>query len=335
MTRLGAPRRPARRPAVAAVLAATLAIGALAGCRAQPEPEPTPTATVAVAGEFGVRPTITIAGGRTVEATSSQVLLEGEGPAVVEGQPLLIDFVALDIATGETVADTYPGLPEVRTMSADSLGAPLHDLLQGVTVGSRVELVEIGSAARPTPHVLVLDVLPLRATGAAREGEPGLPTLTLGPDGAPTPELPQDEPPPTGTRFAVTIKGDGPQVSSDQSVVLQLTSVRWSDGAVVDSTWGSAPRSLALSDLTPPLRGALLEQTVGSQILVVAPSGEAGSNETLVTVLDVLATADVAVPTGTEADPSEGTDLEPVPDPEQDLQPPGDTRPTDPPPSGQ
>ncbi len=277
-----------------------LAVGALASCRSEPEPTPTPTAEIEVAGPFGVRPTITVPAGTEVAETSSSVLITGDGPVVADGASILLDYVAVDVATGETVADTYPDLPEIRTLSAESLGQPLHELLQGVTVGSRVERIELGTAARPSPHVLVVDVLPTRATGQAREPEAGLPTVALDETGAPTVTVPEGDPP-TGSRFAVTIKGAGPQVGSEQSVVLQLQAVRWSDGAVVDSTWGSAPRAVALADLGTALRGALVEQTVGSQVLVVAPPADASSPDTIVYVVDVLATADVALdPSGTE-----------------------------------
>jgi len=291
--------RPRRR-LVGAVAVGLLVAAGLTSCRSEPEPTPTATAPIEVAGQFGVRPTITVPPGTEVAETSSSVLVTGDGPVLADGDSLLLDYVAVDVATGETVADTYPALPEIRTLSAESLGQPLHALLQGVTVGSRVERIELGTAARPSPHVLVVDVLPIRATGQAREPEPGMPTVTLDDTGAPSVTVPA-EAPPTGSRFAVTVKGAGPQVAPDQSVVLQVMAVRWSDGAVVDSTWGSAPRAVALSDLGVALRGALVEQTVGSQVLVVAPPTDASSPDTLVYVVDVLATADVTLdPAGTE-----------------------------------
>ncbi|PWD49590.1 peptidylprolyl isomerase [Serinibacter arcticus] len=319
---IGLARGSRRRSLAGAATAALLVVGLVAGCQEEaPVPE-TPQPTIEVAGDFGVRPTITVPEGLTVAETSSAVLIPGDGPVVAEGGGLLLDYVALDVVTGETVADTFPTLPEIRSLTVDSLGAPLYELLEGVSVGTRIERVELGTAARPNPHVLVVDVLPVRATGQAREPEAGFPTVTLDDTGAPTVAVPA-EPAPTSARFAVLVKGDGPQVATDQSLVLQLTAVRWTDGAVVDTTWGSGARAVALSDLGEALRGALLEQTVGSQVLVVAPPADGAAGDTLVYVVDILATADIAVdPAGTEG-------LVPTPSESAGAV----ERPTDPPPA--
>lgn len=313
--------RPGLRRAAAGVASAVLAVTLLTACQEEVVPEPTPEPTVEVAGDFGVRPTITVPEGLNVAEPVSEVLIAGEGPEVAEGANLLLDYVAVDTVTGETVADTFSTLPELRTLTVDSLGEPLYDLLQGVTVGTRIERVELGTASRPNPHVLVVDVLPIRATGQSREPEAEMPAVSLDESGSPSVTVPAGDPPST-MRLAVLVKGDGAQVSTDQSVVLQLTAVRWSDGAVVDSTWGSAPRAVALSDLVPGLRGALLEQTVGSQLLAVVPPAEGNETDTLIYVVDILATADVAIgPSGTEGQGD-------VP-PEQATPPVGDELPTD------
>lgn len=295
-----------RRPAIRAVAAiAALAVGALTACQSEPEEPETPQPTVEVAGEVGVRPTITVPPGLSVTESTSDVLVAGDGPVLADGASLLLDYVALDVVTGETVADTFATLPEIRTLTEQSLGEPLYDLLQGTSVGSRLERVELGTPERPNPHVLVVDVLPVQATGTPREPEPGLPTVALEPTGAPVITVPEGEPG-SSSRFAVLIKGAGPQVASNQSLVVQLTAVRWSDGAVVDSTWGTEPRAVALAELPTALRAALLEQTVGSQVLVVVPGAEGGTTDALVYVVDVLATADVALG-GTEGQSPAGT----------------------------
>ena len=304
---------PTLRRRLAATAAIALTAVLVAACQPEPEPEPAPLPTIEVAGGFGVRPTITVPDGIAVTEPTSQVLIAGEGPVVAEGANLLLDYVAVDAVTGETVADTFSTLPEIRTLSAQSLGEPLYELLQGVSVGTRIERVELGTAQRPNAHVLVVDVLPLRAEGQAREPEAEMPAVTLDENGSPSVTLSGAEPPAT-MRLSVLIKGSGAQVSTDQSVVLAMTAVRWSDGAVVDTTWGSAPRAVALRDLPAGLRGALLEQTVGSQLLAVVPPAEGTGSDTLVYVVDILATADVALePGGTDGDVAQEATTETTP----------------------
>lgn len=293
--------RTSRGIAVAGVLAALLAVP-LAGCGAV-DPVPTPPPTVGVAGEVGLRPTITIPEGFTVEETTTRTLVVGSGPPLVADQAILIDYVALNVVTGETVKDTYAGLPEIRTLAVSNLGEPLYELLVGARVGSRLQRVELGTAADPDPHVLVVDVRPTRATGEALPNDAALPSVTLAEDGTPAIAVPTTAPP-TTVASSTLIKGSGPQVAVGQSVVLQILVVRWADGAVVDSTWGVAPRAASLADLGAGLSAGLVEQTVGSQVLVVVPPADGNGVDTLVYVVDILATGDVAVPpAGTEGQP--------------------------------
>ncbi|OJX94235.1 peptidylprolyl isomerase [Salana multivorans] len=300
--------RSVRRAAVAALVVG--AAGAVAACGPagdDPSASPTSTLAVEVAGELGERPSVTIPPGFTVTETSTATLIAGDGPVVTEGQTILLDYFAIDIATGETIADTFATLPEIRTFTADDLGGALYDMIDGATLGSRIERIELGTKKDPHPHVLVVDLPRLRAVGEeiAATVDPGLPTVERGEDGAPVVTIPETSAP-HQTQTTTLIKGTGPQVGVGQSVILQLSAVRWSDGAVVDSTWETRPRALAVSDLPRGLAGGLVEQTAGSQVLVVVPPEDGNGVDTLVYVVDILATADVALPpAGTEHEPVE------------------------------
>lgn len=146
------PRATCRRTRVAAVLASSLlVVASLAACDQggdEPSASPSSTLSVEVAGEVGVRPSLTIPEGLTVTETSTATLIEGTGPVLVEGQTILLDYLAVDIETGETTLDTFAVLPEVLTFTEDALGGALYDLLSGATIGSRLERVELGR--RPT-----------------------------------------------------------------------------------------------------------------------------------------------------------------------------------------
>lgn len=301
---------PVPPPVVRRLAGAITAVVLLAGCASQGSAEPTtptPTPTVEVAGGVGVRPAITVPEGLAITETTTATLVEGEGPELVDGQAILLDYLALDVVTGETVADTFGTLPEIRVFTEEDLGTPLYELLAGQRIGSRLERVELGTPERPNPHVLVVDVRRTRAVGDVLPTDPTRPTVTLAEDGTPTVTIPEVAPP-TSSSATTLIKGNGPQVSPGQSVVLQLLTVRWSDQAVLDSTWGVAPRAVAVADLPVGLAAGIVEQTVGSQVLVVVPATDGGNEEVTVYVVDILATADLTLPpAGTEGQqPSEG-----------------------------
>lgn len=294
---------------VAVGLAAAMAVGGLAACSdGEPGQGASPTSTLAieVAGEVGARPSLTIPDDLSITETSTALLIAGEGPELVEGQTILLDYLAIDIETGETTADTYAGLPEVWTFTPEALGSALFDLLAGARVGSRLERVELGTKTNPHAHVLVVDVLPLTAVGEELPADPSHPIVMRAEDGAPTVTIPEGGAPHQSITTTL-IKGTGPQVGLGQSVILQLSAVRWDDGAVVDTTWGGVPRAVGVSDLPRGLAGGIVEQTVGSQVLVVVPPDDGNGVDTLIYVVDILATADVTLPPqGTEHQPGTG-----------------------------
>jgi peptidylprolyl isomerase len=105
--------------------------------------------------------------------------------------------------------------------------------------------------------------------------------------------------PPSDLVVHPLIRGTGQQVRAGQIVTVEFTAVRWSDGAVVDTTWtdGTPPQSaeIGIGRLVEGWDQGLLEQTVGSQVLLVVPpqSGYANTRsrlagETMVYVVDIL-----------------------------------------------
>ncbi|MGO1333428.1 FKBP-type peptidyl-prolyl cis-trans isomerase, partial [Cellulosimicrobium funkei] len=113
------------------------------------------------------------------------------------------------------------------------------------------------------------------------------------------------------------------QVEVGQVVTVRYSGVRWSDGEVFDSTWtdGAAPLSvmIGIGEVIEGWEQGLLEQSVGSQVLLVVPPDLAYgatanplAGETLVYVVDILdaqfpVTEESAGDTGTAADTA-GTD---------------------------
>jgi peptidylprolyl isomerase len=168
--------------------------------------------------------------------------------------------------------------------------------LRGQRVGARVLVVEEDG---DVPVLLVVDVLPTRASGAEVPAVKGLPTVARDADGAPSVRVPSKKRPPADLEVQPLVRGTGPQVRVGQVVTVRFTGVRWSDGKVFDSTWsaGTPPQSatIGIGQLIEGWDQGLLEQTVGSQVLLVVPPhlGYGGTSsdlagETLVYVVDIL-----------------------------------------------
>ena len=262
-------------------------------------------ADVQVGGAPGASPTLRFQVPLTVTEPSSTVVWAGTGSTLVEGKPVLIDYWLENAETGAVVAESYTTSPKPYLLTKESLGADLFAALRGQRIGARIVEVSPASAARGMtfPTVIVMDVLATRAEGDPVPARPGMPTVTLAADGAPT-ITPTTTAPPTDLTVVPLIKGTGDQVPTGAEVTIQYTEVDWATGAVVDSTWTTGlPVSFSLAGLGAWSQG-LVEQTVGSQVMVVVPpsfglGGPAGSelqNATLVFVVDILAVTKPTAP---------------------------------------
>ena len=270
-----------------------MALTLLAGCS-----EPPPEATVDVEGAPFLEPTITYPAPFEVPSTESSIIVEGTGPRLVSEEPVLLHYRLESAETGELIDQTFGGLPKTYLLTPEDMGLGLYEALLGAPVGSRILLVtERDEATDTVPTILVADVAPTAAVGAPVEPREDLPVVTIDDDGVPQVEIPDSEPP-GELEVQTLVRGSGEQVSSDSTVVVQYTTVRWRDGLVVDSTWEAlGPRSFSLAEAITGWNTGLAEQTVGSRVLLVVPPA-AGfgdraehdlTGETVVYVVDILA----------------------------------------------
>lgn len=257
---------------------------------------------VVVEGPVGSPASVSISAPLTITETERTVVVDGGGEPL-DGASL-VDYATtvFDAATGELVrAEGYDEAPALSTPAAT-----VGQFVGCAPVGSRVVLAMPATEQEPA-SVWVVDVLgahPARATGADQDPVEGMPTVELSETGAPTITVP-DADAPIETEVAVLKKGDGAVVAPGDTVMAHYAGVRWSDGSVFDASWSTgAPTALTTTDLIPGYREALEGGTVGSQVLVVIPPGEAYGEgtineidlvgETLVFVVDILDTMPAA-----------------------------------------
>ncbi len=116
--------------------------------------------------------------------------------------------------------------------------------------------------------------------------------------GVPEVTVPKTAPPKTLVVQPV-IKGDGPKVGAADLLTFDYAWYTW-DGKLVESSYAAEPGSAELAKLLPGLRKGLVNQTVGSRVLLIVPpadgypNGNASpkieKNTTLVFVVDILFT---------------------------------------------
>ncbi|PFG43085.1 peptidylprolyl isomerase [Isoptericola jiangsuensis] len=286
------------RQAVAA--SAVAAVLLTAGCSSSVWSDVTPSAPpsqvpVEVLGAQGAPPELEYPQPYAVSRAGSRTLLPGTGAVLEDGGPVLLDMYAEDGRDGSVISSTFTDAPSWYSMDPEALGQNLYDSLRGKRVGARVLLVEEDEGV---PVVLVVDVLPTAATGETVEVPDGLPDVLQEPDGSPRVLVPDGDPP-QDLVVQPVVRGNGGQVSVGQVVTARYVAVRWSDGTVVDSSWGEGvpPQSatIGIGQLVEAWDQGLLEQSVGSRVMLVAPPylAHGGTNselaeETMVYVVDIL-----------------------------------------------
>lgn len=263
-------------------------------------PAPTSSASQAplqVTGTSGTPPTLEYKKPFAVVQPGSRMVWPGTGDVLERDDPVLLNLYAQDGRDGTELQNTFRTAPAAFTMTERSLGNHLFEALEGRRVGTRLSLMEEQDGV---PVLLVVDVLPARAAGTEEE-PPGkeLPQVRLDDLGAPAVDVPRGAEPPSDLVVRPLIRGTGPQVQAGQILTVEFTAVRWSDGSVVDTTWkeGTPPQSaeIGIGRLVEGWDQGLLEQTVGSQVMLVVPPQNGYANtksrlagETMVYVVDIL-----------------------------------------------
>lgn len=306
-----------RSLAFALMGACVLVVSACSG--SEPDPSVSPSASgdisrITVVQSSSLAPDIEFELDLTYLEEQTEVLWDGDGDRLVDGQPLLLDIYAESLIDGTVMRNTFDGSPESFLMAPEIVGEAIYEALQQVNVGGRVLVVSPpGSGAdEHEPVAIVVDVLSTTATGEERTPVDGMPTITVGEMGEPIVTVDPDAEPTPELRVSTLINGGGTQVRPTSRVTANYTIVYYADspadedagleqgdewvaGEVFDTSWEAAREPLLLdmdtASAVPGLQQGLLDQTEGSRVLMVVPPTlgypEKGSVVIVVDILDV------------------------------------------------
>ncbi|MCB7138040.1 FKBP-type peptidyl-prolyl cis-trans isomerase [Cellulosimicrobium marinum] len=240
-----------------------------------------------------------------VSTMASLSLEDGDGEPLEDGQQLTMHSVVYSGADGTVLGSTWENeMPDSIGMGDETLIPQLTEVLEGKNVGTRFLFANPTTdpqTQEPITYLTVAEItaareIPSRAEGEAVTPEDGLPVVTLDDDGKPSVEIPEGYEAPDDLVVQTLIKGDGPEVTEDQTVTAHYTGWKL-DGEQFDSSWDrGSPSSFSLQQVVAGWTQGLAGQTVGSQVLLVIPpslgygasEGHELQNETLVFVVDIL-----------------------------------------------
>jgi peptidylprolyl isomerase len=196
--------------------------------KAAPSPPPpaADAALPAVSGAPGAAPTLGKPAGAAPAKLTVKVVNEGDGPATVKGDLVVMNYVGRVWAADKPFGTSYGQVPVAITVGSGQTFPGLDSGLVGKKVGSRVLLAlppdqafgaqgnpQIG--VKPTDTVLFLVDLVARyagkdsAKGTAQPAKPGLPVVTGEPGQKPKITLPTSAAP-TKLVKQTLVEGTGP-----------------------------------------------------------------------------------------------------------------------------
>ena len=264
-----------------------------------------------MAGDYGKAPKVTVKKPWGIDKTRTKVIKESDGQEIKAGTSVEVSYFGVNARTGKTFDESFTTGKPVA-FSLEQVVPGLNKGLVGQKKGSRVMIAMPGpdgydaqggnaQAGINVGDTLIFVVDIVGATLDGPEGDKvtpkgGLPTVV---DKNGTPEISiKKTDPPKELQVQPLVKGKGAKVAETDAITFRYRWVTWSNGKVVEENYGKAPATAALKTLLPGLQKGLVNQTVGSRVLLVVPPADGypdgnatpkiGKSETLVFVVDIL-----------------------------------------------
>ena len=307
------------RRSVVLVAASLLAPLALAACSGSSSPKAGSSASAAgkttsvgvtVTGGFGDKPTLTVPSKTAPSSLTTDVLTEGTGPAIVNGQSVVVNYLGQtwDLQNGK--ANVFDNSYDKKQPFATPIGKKAviqgwDQALVGRKAGSRLLLTIPPALAYGTKqdesqplagHTLlfVVDVLGSYDANATANGSPagavptGFPQVKSTPGQVPSVTSVKGVSLGKDPRSALLLKGTGPAIDAGKNFVVQLVQANAKTGKTTQSTWGSVgPQVVAGSDLLHAA-SAFKNEKIGSRAVILGPKPTDSTTQGVVLVVDVL-----------------------------------------------
>jgi peptidylprolyl isomerase len=300
------------------LLVATLGLS-LASCGDDDAPSPGSTLdSVKVEGEVGTEPDVTFDKQLDAKETTTEVLIEGDGPELTTGDQVLTHLWFGNGFTQEKAFSTYDSKkPELVTIDEKQLSPVFQDGIEGQTVGSRV-MVEapasdaFGEQGNPQLGIgnedtvlVIIDLLSsvLEEPSGKSEKAPSWAPKIVEKDGVPTSlDFKGLSGPSKQLRSADLVRGDGAKVEKGQTIVVNYLGQVFDGKEPFDESYSGDPTSfqIGVGAVVPGWDRSLVGKTVGSRVVMALPPedgyGKQGNpqagikgDDTLYFVVDILA----------------------------------------------
>lgn len=232
-----------------------------------------------------------------VASTETETVKEGDGDEIAAGDEVDVRYLAVNGSTGEQILSTFDADETVTLDLSNELLFPAFlDNLPGGKVGETLLMAipaadafgetgnqQLGVGAQDTLvfYLEVVDAHPplTKAEGkAVTPKDKDLPKVEADGESAATITIPKGVDAPTKLVSEVLIKGEGREVQAGQTIKVNYTGVKWSDGEGFDDSYQRGEPAEFPIGVGSVIKGwdeGLVGQTVGSRVLLVVPAADA------------------------------------------------------------
>lgn len=247
---------------------------------------------IKVLGAVGAPPVLTLNQPLPLEKSTTELLQRGKGNPVAEGKTVALRITVFSGTDGKLLSAGGDESVLVGKLSPEVLGAQVYNIVRHATEGSRFILKHpVKSKGSSHMEIGVIDVLETSLTGQMVPPPPESGISVAENDGLPAPQVAQDF---SGDfRVDTLIAGQGAPVSAGQSVLVKYLEYSYSDPPALLKEHWSEPVKLKLDDSVQlgVVRG-IIDQKIGSRLLVQVPPAQGSGNQATILVVDVLAAWD-------------------------------------------
>lgn len=216
-----------------------------------------------------------------------RMLKLGQGQQIKEGGQLLYTVSSFTYSPGRVLEDNELTKITATSANREDLGE-LADAVIGKRVGSRIAYLKT-AVDRNSVEIVVIDLLPTRFAGEHVQPTnwAGNPIINNSPELIPQFVTRGD--PPTEVKTHSLIAGQGNQIVQGDVVYANYVLIDF-DGKVLDNTYADAsPAVIDTKDIFAGMQQGLIDQRIGSRLLIGIPASLAHGDHDLLAVVDLLA----------------------------------------------
>src|SRR5687768_17299185 len=273
------------------VLAASLGLG-LASCgddEGTSQSSSDSLDSVKVEGDVGTAPKVTFDGQVDASQTTTEVLVEGDGPELADGDQVLTHLWFGNGFTQEKAFSTYDDeKPELVAVDEEQLSPVFLEGIEGQTVGSRVMVAAPASEAfgeQGNPQlgignqdtvVVVIDLLSsvLEEPSGKLAKTPSWAPPILEKDGVPTGfDFKGMSEPSDRLRSTELVRGDGAEVEKGQTIVVNYLGQVFEGKKPFDDSYSAEPTTfqIGVGSVVPGWDKSLVGTSIGSRVVMAVP----------------------------------------------------------------